>query len=113
MAAWLGPALKILGPHLGTIISAATPVFTQRGADKDGNQTALLQQQVSELQSVASRNAESTRALAAQLQGTVTALERAAELARSKLRKAFMLSLIATGLSVAALALALVVVLSR
>jgi hypothetical protein len=70
MAAWLIPALKAVLPHVGTIISVATPVFTRKKAGAAPNQTALLQQQVSELQSAASQNAASIKALAAQLQRT-------------------------------------------
>ena len=33
MPAWLLPALKAVLPHIGTIISAAAPVFTRKNAD--------------------------------------------------------------------------------
>jgi len=35
MAAWFIPALKAILPHVGTIIGAATPVFTRQTAEKE------------------------------------------------------------------------------
>jgi hypothetical protein len=105
---WLIPALKAVLPHIGTIISAATPVFTRKQADA-ANQ-ALLLQQITELQSAATQNATHIRELAAQLQSTVAALERAASGAETRLRRA-------TGLAVfsalAALGAVLFVVFAR
>ena len=111
MAAWLIPALKAVLPHIGTIISAAAPVFTRKGADA-ANQ-ALLQQQISELQSAASQNAEHIRELAAQLQSTVAALEQGAAIAEAKLRRAVLLCVAATAVSAVSLGIALVLVLQR
>ena len=34
MTAWLIPALKLVLPHVGTIFSAATPVFTKKKPDE-------------------------------------------------------------------------------
>jgi uncharacterized protein YlxW (UPF0749 family) len=107
MAAWLIPALKLVLPHVGTIFSAAAPVFTKKKPEEAVSQTALLQQQVTELQAAASQNAAHIKDLAAQLQRTVTALEEAAELAEAKLRRAVMFSVIATVASVAAIGIAL------
>ena len=61
MAAWLGSALKAIAPHIGTIIDAAAPVFTRKSNGGEANQTLLLQQQISELQSAAASNAENTK----------------------------------------------------
>ena len=58
MAAWLIPALKAVLPHVGTIVSAATPVFTKKTDATVANQTLLLQQQVTELQAAASASRE-------------------------------------------------------
>src|SRR2546426_12070189 len=91
MPAWLLPALKAVLPHIGTIISAAAPVFTRKHADAVANQTLLLQQQITELQSAASQNAAHIKELAAQLQSTVAALEQAASIAEAKLRRALLL----------------------
>jgi len=107
MAAWLIPALKAVLPHVGTIISAASPAFTRKKTD--ANQTPLLQQQIAELQSAASQNAAHIKELAEQLQSTVAALENAALIAEAKLRRVLLFCLVAMALSAAALGLVLFV----
>jgi len=107
MATWLIPALKAVLPHIGTIISAAAPVFTKKQADAAANQALLLQQQITELQAAASQNASHIKELAAQLQSTVAALEQAASAAEARLRRATALSVVAALASLAALAVAL------
>src|SRR5262245_33449878 len=97
--AWLIPALKAVLPHVGTIVSAAAPVFTKKGAD--------VQQQITELQAAASQNAANIKDLAEQLRTTVAALEQAALTAEANLRRALLLSRIATGIAVVALAAAI------
>ena len=111
MAAWLIPALKAVLPHVGTIISTAAPVFTRKRDDAASQ--GLLQQQITELQAAASRNAANIRELAEQLQGTVAALEQAAAVADGKLRRAFLLCVIAAVLSAVSLGIALFVILAR
>jgi len=112
--AWLLPALELIGPHLGSILKAATPAFTKKGAkDAKGAEMelrpdALVQQQINELQSAASRNAENITELAAQLQNTVEALGRAAELAQKRLRRAFLIATFACVLSGVAVCVSLV-----
>ncbi len=112
MPAWLIPALKAVLPHIGTIISAAAPVFTRKNADA-ANQTLLLQQQITELQSAASQNAAHIKELAAQLQSTVAALEQAASIAEAKLRRALLLCVASTAISAISLCIALVLVFGR
>lgn len=107
MAAWLIPALKAVLPHIGTIVSAATPVFTKKRADAVANQTLLLQQQITELQSAASQNAAHVKELAAQLQSTVAALEQAASIAEINLRRALLFCIAATVLAAISLSVAL------
>jgi hypothetical protein len=111
MPAWLIPALKAALPHIGTIISAAAPVFTRK-ADA-ANQTLLLQQQITELQSAASQNAAHIKELAEQLQSTVAALEQAASIAEGKLRRALLLCAASAVLSAISLGIALVLVFGR
>jgi hypothetical protein len=96
--AWLIPALKAVLPHVGTIVSAAAPVFTKKGAD--------VQQQITELQAAASQNAANIKDLAEQLRTTVAALEQAASTAEVNLRRAVLWSRIATAVSVVSLAAA-------
>lgn len=111
MAAWLIPALKAVLPHIATIIAAAAPVFTRKSADA-ANQ-ALQQQQITELQSAASQNAEHIRELAAQLQSTVAALEQGAAIAEAKLRRVVLLCVAATAVSAVSLGIALILILQR
>ena len=107
MAPWLIPALKAVLPHVGTIISAASPVFTKKRTDAAADQTGLLQQQVSELQSAVSQNAANIKELAAQLQSTVAALEQAASTAQTNLRRTMLLCVASVTLSAIALCAAL------
>jgi hypothetical protein len=110
MAGWLIPALKLVLPHVGTIITAARPVFTGRKPGT-GDTVQVLQQQVAELQTAVSQNTDHIRELAAQLQKTVAALEEAAEAAQGRLNRALLfclgaglLSIVSLGVSIVALA---------
>lgn len=107
MAAWILPALKAVLPHVGTIISAAAPAFTKKPPEGPGNQSPVLQQQIGELQTAASQNAAHIKELAAQLQSTVAALEQAAAVAEARLRRVFILSIVAVVISLAAVVLVL------
>jgi len=111
MPAWLIPALKAALPHIATIISAAAPVFTRK-ADA-ANQALLLQQQITELQSAASQNAAHIKELAAELQRTLAALEPAASIAETKLRRALLLCVASMVLSAIAVGIALVLIFGR
>ena len=113
MPAWLIPALKAVLPHIGTIISAAAPVFTRKNADAVANQTLLLQQQITELQSAASQNAAHIKELAAQLQSTVAALEQAASIAEAKLRRAFLLGVASMAVSAISIGIVLIFIFDR
>jgi hypothetical protein len=106
MAAWLLPALKVVLNNLPTIASVAVPVFTRKSSEA-ANQAQLVQQQIAELQAAASQNAQNVKALAEQLQGTVAALQQAAAIAETRLRRAWLLCLAALGLSAVTLAVAL------
>jgi len=106
MAVWFIPALKAILPHIGTIVSAAVPVFTKKNADAAANQ-ALLQQQIIELQSAASQNALHIKELAAQLQTTVAALEQAAAIAEARYRRVFLACIVAVVLSITSFSAAL------
>jgi uncharacterized protein YlxW (UPF0749 family) len=114
MATWLIPALKAVLPHIGTIISTASPVFTKKkAAEAVPNQTELLQQQITELQAAASQNTAHIKELAAQLQSTVAALEQAAEAAEQRLHRTLFLCLASAVCSTIALCVALLLVFTR
>jgi hypothetical protein len=104
MPAWLIPALKAALPHVGTIISAAAPVFTRKNADAVA---------ITELQSAASQNAAHIKELAAELQSTLAALEEAASIAEAKLRRALWLCVASMVLSAIAVGIALLLILGR
>ena len=112
MASWLLPALKAVLPHVGTIISAATPVFTKKRPDA-ANPGTLLQEQISELQAAASQNAANIKELAAQLQSTVAALEQAALSAEANLKQIRVYCAAAMVLSIIALSTALLLMVTR
>jgi Flp pilus assembly protein TadB len=109
MPAWLFPALKAVLPHVGTILSAAAPVFTKKSADAAPNQTSMLQQQVTELQAAVAKNDTHIKDLAMQMRTTLEALEQGAALAEHRYQRLLTMCL-ATGV-VAAVSLALVVIL--
>jgi hypothetical protein len=107
MAGWLIPVVKAVLPHVGSIISAAKPVFTKKPVEEAANQSTLLQKQIAELQSAVLQNAENIKELAAQLQTTVTALEQGALAAEAKLTLARLVALAALVVSGVAVVLAL------
>ena len=113
MAPWLIPALKAVLPHVGTIIEAASPVFTKKRTGAPADQSPLVQQQISELQTAVSQNAANIKELAAQLQTTVAALEQAALTAEANLRRTRLLCVASVTLSVVALCAALFIVVTR
>lgn len=107
MATWIIPALKAVLPHIGTIVSATAPAFTQKRSDAAADQTHLLQQQISELQSAAAQNSAHVKELAAQLQRTIGAIEQAALVAKANQQRVLMLSITAITLSVISLGIVL------
>ena len=107
MPAWLIPALKVVLPHIGTIVSAAKPVFTRKNLDTEANQASLLQQQITELQSAASANDTHIKELAGQIRVAVEALEKEASLAAGGRRWIPGLCIAAVFMSAAALGIAL------
>ncbi|WP_454062695.1 hypothetical protein [Candidatus Nitrospira salsa] len=103
MITWVIPALKAVFPHIGTIISATAPAFTKRASDAPPNQSHLLQQQISELQTAASQNATHVKELAEQLQSTALALEQAESLAITYYQRSWQVSLGALAISIISL----------
>jgi Tfp pilus assembly protein PilN len=112
MPSWLLPVLKSVLPYVGTIVSAAAPVFTKKSADVAANQTALLQQQITELQAAASANDAHIKELAIQLQNTVEALEKGASLADKRHQWVLVLCILAIIISFTSLGTALYILLA-
>lgn len=74
MPVWI-PLLKASLPYVTQIVASAIPAFTAKPeADKSGDLTA---QQIAELQSAATQNAESIHILAEKLQQTIQGIEQA------------------------------------
>ena len=95
--ALLIPVLRAVLPHLGTILSAASPAFSSRTADP----------QIAELRAAVSANAAQTKELAGQLERTITALDETARLAEARLRLALWMAGGALALASVALVLAI------
>lgn len=114
MAAWFGPAVKAILPYVSAIVGAAIPAFTTRKSDDAAAaQSQLLQKQIAELQSAASKNAVHIKELAEQLQKTVAALEQGASLAELRLRRIAALCIGAIIVSCIALGVSLIVLFRR
>jgi hypothetical protein len=114
MASWIIPALKAVLPHVGTIISAAKPIFTKSKPDTFGlSADAPVQQQIAELQAAAAQNDAYIRELAEQLQRAVTALEDAALEAESKAQRMMRICMVSMGLSLLAVCTSLILLLNR
>jgi hypothetical protein len=112
MAGWFLPALKAVIPHVGDILSAAKPAFTKRGPESAANQD-LTQQQIAELQAAVSQQSGHIKELAAQLENTVAALEKAAQLAEERLRRVLIFTAVSAAVAVAALGVAFIAVFTR
>jgi soluble cytochrome b562 len=113
MAGWLLPALKAVLPHMGDILSAAKPAFTKRKPEPAANQAELVQQQIAELQAAVSQQSAHIKELAAQLENTITALDKAAVLAEARLRRVLIFTAVAAAFAVAALGIAFIAVITR
>ncbi len=111
MPAWVFPALKAVLPHVGTILSAAAPVFTKKSADAAANQTSMLQQQVTELQAAAARNDTYIKDLAMQMRTTLEALEQGAALAERRYQRILTMCIATTVVAAVSMGLALILLL--
>jgi hypothetical protein len=107
MPAWLLPAIKLILPHVGTIVAAGKPVFTKRKAETPEN-SSLVQQQIAELQAAVSENAALVKELAEQLQLTITALETAAAATQERVKRLYAISVAAMLVALAALLVAII-----
>ena len=75
MAAWL-PIVKTALPIIAEIVAVARPMFTKKSSDPERDD--LTTRQIEELQSAATQNSDSVKALAAQVQSTFEGMESAA-----------------------------------
>lgn len=98
-------AISAALPYIESVAKLALPVFKQRQSDKEAADTQ--QKQIEELQTAVTHNAEHVRALAQQLQTTVTALEQAGLQLAEAQRKQQRWAALALSLGAVALVLAL------
>ena len=75
MAAWL-PILKTALPYVVQVLSLAIPAFTSKTGDT--KKLEFIPEQILELQSAATQNAESVKILAEQLKSTIEGVDVAA-----------------------------------
>jgi hypothetical protein len=113
VASWLIPALKAVIPHVGDILSAAKPVFTKKRPETPAAAPDLVQQQIAELQAAASQQSAHIKELAAQLENTVAALQKAAALAEERLRRVLIFTALSAAIAIAALGVAILAALTR
>jgi hypothetical protein len=104
---------KLILSNLDTIIGVVKPAFTRKKVDALPTQADLLNQQIAELQSAASTNAERITQLAAQVKELVAALELAGTEAAAHRVATRRLSYVAISASVLSLALGLALVFLR
>jgi hypothetical protein len=106
---WLAVGNLVLG-NLDRIIAVVNPGFTRKKVEVASAQFDLINQQIAELQSAASLEAEQTRNLAAQVKEVVEALARAganAAAERAAIRRLVYLALAASTVAIALCAWAL------
>jgi hypothetical protein len=103
---WVSVGRLVLN-NLDTIIGVVRPAFTRKKADAAANQAEIVSQQIVELQTAVATNAEQIKDLAEQLKNVVTALEDAARAVAVERAKTRRFALLAVGISLAALAVAL------
>lgn len=107
MAAWI-PLIKSAMPYVVQVLSIAIPAFTSRTSHKETDD--IVPEQIAELQSAATQNAESVKILAEQLKGSMEGVDAAAVKLQQELKLLRRLSVIAIAVSVISVVLAVMVV---
>lgn len=107
MAAW-GPVIKASLPYLTQIVTAAIPAFTPKPPPTD-RPDEVQNQQIAELQTAVTRNAESVKGLATQLKDTIEVIDQGAgrlERELTRMRRlvvtAIVIAVVSLGVAVAA-----------
>jgi hypothetical protein len=104
MAAWL-PLLKASLPYISQIVTAAIPAFTSKtSTDKPAE---VIPTQIAELQSAVTQNAETVKALATQLKGTIEGIDTGAARLEQEIKSLKRLAWIAVTLALLAAAVAI------
>jgi hypothetical protein len=106
MAVQLIPLIKALGPYVTSIATSAIPHFTSSKSDA-AKSDPLLAQQIGELQTASTKNAQDLHTLAEQIQKVIGSTTEAAEAAKRQVATYKTLLFISLGGSIASLVLAI------
>ena len=104
MAAWI-PALKAILPYVTQIVTAAIPVFTTRSDQTKAAE--VIPKQIQELQSAVTRNTESLKVLADQLQRVITSVDAGAIAIEREMRASKRLAILAIVVAIVAILLSI------
>ena len=104
MAAWI-PALKAILPYVTQIVTAAIPVFTTRSDQTKAAE--VIPKQIQELQSAVTRNTESLKVLADQLQQVITSVDAGAIAIEREMRASKRLAILAIVVAIVAILLSI------
>lgn len=97
MVAWI-PILKASLPYIGQIVGAAIPAFTSK--PEHGKSDEIIPQQIAELQTAVTHNAESVKALATQLKEAIQSIDAGAAKLQQEITRLRRLALLAVLLAV-------------
>ncbi len=106
MAGQLFPIIKAVAPYVAQIAGTAIPAFTSKPAEV-AKDNPVIAKQIEELQTAATQNAESVRALAENLQQAIQGIEAAAQEANRQTATLRTMLYVALGLSGLSLLLSL------
>ncbi len=104
MAAWL-TLLKASLPYISQIVTATLPAFTAKPST--AKSAEVVPTQIAELQSAVTHNAETVRALATQLKGTIEGIDTGAAKLEQEIKSLKRLARLAIALALLAVAVAL------
>ena len=107
MAAWI-PVVKSAMPYVVQVLSIAIPAFTSRSANREADD--IVPEQIAELQTAATQNAESVKILAEQLKGSMEGVDTAAVKLQQELVLLRKLSIIAIVVSVVSVIIAVLAI---
>ena len=105
MAVQIIPLIKALGPYVTAIATSAIPHFTSNKSDA-AKSDPLLAQQIGELQTASTKNAQDLHTLAEQIQKLISSTTEAAEVAKRQVATYKTLLFISLGGSLVSLVIA-------
>lgn len=101
------PALKVALPYITQIVTAALPMFTSKPSGVKADE--VVPQQIQELQTAVTQNAESVKALAVQMKDTIEGVDAAVARLQKEITFLKQIAMFAAGAAVIAIVLAIVV----